>query len=116
MEHDVAPVHELADDGARQHGVHDEVKARLLTDPGHVLGRAGGEVVEREDLPALFEQQLGQVRPDKPGTPGDECTPHDARAYLGRARVSPRITRERGPSTSLNVGLPYPYLWDLRQR
>jgi hypothetical protein len=61
VEDDVAPVHQLAHDRAREHGLHDEVESGPVTELGHVVGRAGREVVEGEYLPPILEQQLREM-------------------------------------------------------
>ena len=73
--HDVALVHELADDRVVQDRVDDEVVVRSVAQVRDVALRAGREVVERVDLPAVGEQQLGEVGADEPGAAGDECRP-----------------------------------------
>ncbi len=58
---DVALVDELVHDRGGEHGVDDEVEARLLPQVGDVSQRAGGEVVQAVDLPAVREQRAAQV-------------------------------------------------------
>jgi hypothetical protein len=53
----------------------------------YIFGGAGRKVVEREDLPAVAEQALAQMRADEARAPGDEHTSHDRRAYLGHSRA-----------------------------
>ena len=72
---DVAPVHELADDGLREHGVDDEVEALAVAELGDVRLVARREVVEGKDLQAFVEEELGEVRADEAGTAGDQ-SPH----------------------------------------
>ena len=72
---DVALVDELADDRPGEHRVDDEVEARVLAQVGDVVDAAGREVVEREDLPALLEQRLAEVRADEAGAAGHERLP-----------------------------------------
>jgi hypothetical protein len=56
----------------------------------YILGGPGREVVEREDLPALAEQKLAQMRAYEPGAPGDEHASHDpARVPWSVAGVGP---------------------------
>ena len=73
VEHDVAPVHELADDGLVQHRVDDEVIVAPIAKVGDVALRAGRQVVERIDLPAVREQEFGEVGADEAGPAGHEC-------------------------------------------
>ena len=50
----------------------DHLEAGVVRDTGEVAGRAGGQVVEDDDLVALGEQQLDEVAPDESGAAGDE--------------------------------------------
>jgi hypothetical protein len=68
----VATVHKLADDGRGEHRVDDEVEALALAELDNIRLCARREVVEGEDLPALVEQELGQVRADEAGAAGDQ--------------------------------------------
>ncbi len=86
----VAPVHELADDGRGEHRVDDEVEALAIAEVGDIRLCARREVVEGVDLPALVEQELGQVRTDEAGAAGDQ------RAH----RVNPNDAESRPSSRS----------------
>ena len=57
----VAAVNELADDRLRQYRVDDEMKAVALPKMEDIGLGARREVVEREHLVALVEQQLGEM-------------------------------------------------------
>ena len=70
--HDVAPVHELADDGLREHGVDHEVEALAVAEVEDVRLLAGREVVESEDFHSFVEEELGQVRADEARSAGDQ--------------------------------------------
>ncbi len=52
--------------------VPDELELRVPEQVGDVLGRAGDEVIDRDDLVALGEEPIAEVRPDEPGSAGDE--------------------------------------------
>ncbi len=69
---DVALVDELVHDGTREHRVHGEVEIAVLHQVLDVPARAGGEVVEDEDLLSVGEQQLCEVRADEPGPARDQ--------------------------------------------
>jgi hypothetical protein len=69
---DVAAVDELVDDRAVEHGVDDEVELVAIAQMLHVRERPGGEVVERPDLPACGEQQLGEMGADEAGSARDQ--------------------------------------------
>ena len=69
---DVALVHELAHDRGREHRVDDQVVVAPVAEMLDVRGRARGEVVEREHLPPVGEEQLREVGADEAGTAGDE--------------------------------------------
>ena len=88
--HDVAAVHELADDGLREHRVDDEVEALAVAELSDVRLLARREVVEGEDLETLVEQELGQVRADEAGPAGDQSphAPSRLTASAGRERLS----------------------------
>src|SRR6266536_759016 len=72
VEHDVAAVHELVDDRRLEHGVHYEVEVAALAQMRDVALRAGREIVEDEDLPALFEKELREMRADEARAAGDQ--------------------------------------------
>ena len=79
---DVAAVHELADDGGRQHRVDDEMEPLALAKMEDIGLLARREVVEGEDLPTLVEQQLAQMGADEAGATGDEGLPdHGGEGY-----------------------------------
>jgi hypothetical protein len=50
-----------------------------IAEAQHELAKAGGEVVEDENLLSVREQQLGEVRADEPGRAGDQ-RPHELAA------------------------------------
>ena len=50
----------------------DELELRVPEQVGDVLGRAGDEVIDRDDLVPLGEEPFAQVRADEPGPAGDE--------------------------------------------
>ena len=70
---DVAAVDELVDDGRLQNAVDDQMKPVAITEMLDVLQRAGREVVERPDVPAVVEKPLGEIRADEACAAGDEC-------------------------------------------
>ncbi len=69
---DVAAVDELVDDGRLENGVDDEVEVAAVAQMRDVALGAGGQVVEDEDLPAVGEEQLGEMRADEAGAAGDQ--------------------------------------------
>ena len=69
---DVAAVHELVHDRRLEHGVDDEVEVAALAQVRDVPLGAGRQVVEDEDLPAVGEQQLREMRADEAGAAGDQ--------------------------------------------
>ncbi len=71
---DVAAVHELVHDRRLEHGVDDEVEVAALAQVCDVPLGAGGQVVEDEDLPAVGEQELREMRADEAGPAGDQGT------------------------------------------
>ena len=73
--HDVAPVHELADDRLREHRVDHEVEAFPVAEPRDVPLLSRREVVEGEDLVPFVEEELREMRADEAGPAGDQ-SPH----------------------------------------
>ena len=102
VEDDVALVDELVDDVVRQDRVDDQVEVRALLEMGHVLRRAGRQVVEREDLPAVGQEQLAQVRADEAGTTRDQ------RLGPGAASSIRRTAHQTSPSGhASSIGRPH---------
>jgi hypothetical protein len=58
---DVALVDDLAHDRGREHGVDYEVEVAPVPEVGDVVERAGRDVVEDEDLPAVREEGFREV-------------------------------------------------------
>jgi hypothetical protein len=87
--HDVTAVHELADDGLREHRVDDEMEALAVAELRDVRLLACREVVEGEDLEPFVEQELRQVRADEAGPAGDQSphVPSRLTASVGRKRL-----------------------------
>ena len=72
--------------GEMQHGVHvagdiddaghvltGEAEARMREQVGDVRFGAGEEIIEAEDVPAPFEEQVAQMRAEKPCPAGYHC-------------------------------------------
>jgi hypothetical protein len=92
----VDAVHELADDGRREHGIDDEMKLPTFAEVRHVRLRPCRKVVESENLPALVQQQLGQVGADEPRSPRDESAPFHTAAKPS-SDSNPILRRGRTP-------------------
>ena len=94
---DVALVDELADDRRREHGLDDEVEVRR--DRGRCAtfaSRPGGDVVQRPDLAAVVEQQLGEMRADEAGAAGDQRLSRHTRRRVPRSAGEPGRVRPHG--------------------
>jgi hypothetical protein len=85
--HHVDAMHELADDRLRQDRIDDEMEARMVAKRVDVPVVARGEVVERPDLPAVGEQELGEVRSDEAGPARYESASRDQAMVARRAEI-----------------------------
>jgi hypothetical protein len=68
---DVTLVDELVHGRPVQDRVDDEVEARPVAKVRDVFERTGGEVVEHPHFVPFVQEQLGEVRADEAGAPGD---------------------------------------------
>ena len=57
----------------------DEHETLVIGEVGDVLGGAGAEVVDADDVVAAPDQEVAQVRAEESGAPGDQDVPfaHD---------------------------------------
>jgi len=60
-------VHQLVHDRVREHRIDDEVELGAVLQVRDVVHGPRREVVERVDLPAVVQQELGEVRADEAG-------------------------------------------------
>ena len=65
MEDDVAAIDQLGQQRLVRDGVDGVVELGVRLEVRDVVDRAGGQVVEDEDLVAAIEQRFGQMRPDE---------------------------------------------------
>jgi hypothetical protein len=57
------------------HVVLERPEVGVAAKVGDIAGRAGDEVVDAEDLPAVGEQPLTEVGAEKARASGDDCPP-----------------------------------------
>ena len=54
------------------HVLLDQIESALALEVAQVLRAAGKEAVQADDARALLDQPVADVRPDEPGTAGDQ--------------------------------------------
>ena len=72
MKHHIGGVHMLLHQIAVQHGTLDELQLVGVLHGGKVAQPPGGQIIECGDGMAIPYQTFGQMRPDEPGTAGNQ--------------------------------------------